>query len=77
MSITTMNDHVPDKIRRIIQEKGLKQNAVAEWAGIGTQAFSEMLNGRRLIKVKDIIPISSALGVTPNDLFDTDTDRPA
>lgn len=72
MSIAAMNNRVPDRIKQIIREKGLKQNAVAEWAGIGKQAFSEMLNGRRLIKLKDITPIANALGVTPNDLFDTD-----
>nr|DAH53147.1 MAG TPA: structural protein [Caudoviricetes sp.] len=28
-----------------------------------------MLNGRRLIKLCDVVAIAEALGVTPNDLF--------
>ena len=70
MGIKTSNGNVPARINQIISEKGLKKHAVAEWAGIKKQAFSEMLTGRRIIKAKDIIGISIALKVTPNDLFE-------
>lgn len=67
--IQTANASVPDNIRRIIAERGIKQCAVAARAGIDVQAFSNMLTGHRLIKASDIASISDALGVTPNDLF--------
>ena len=54
---------------KIIKEKGMKQCAVAERVGVTNQMFSDMLNGRRLIKPCDIVAISKALDVTPNDLF--------
>ena len=33
------------------------------------QALSDMLNGRKIIKIADVIRLSEALGVSPNDLF--------
>ena len=54
---------------RIITELDRKQQAVAKKAGIKPQAFSDMLNGRKLIKLCDVTNIADALGVTPNDLY--------
>lgn len=71
MSISDYNRVVPENISRLISERGLKQNAVAEWAGYSKQQFSCMLNGKRIIKPNDIIAISSALGVNVNELFET------
>ena len=68
-NISYMNASVPKCILRIINEKGMKQCAVAERVGVSKQMFSDMLNGRRLIKPSDIVAISKALDVTPNDLF--------
>lgn len=56
-------------IRRIINYKGFKQNAVANRAGFNQKEFSNMLNGRKLIKAEYIPCISKALEVEPNDLF--------
>ncbi len=56
-------------IKRVIFEKGLKKQAVAERMGITPQQFSDMLNKRRTIKYTDIVPICDALGITPNDLY--------
>lgn len=60
---------VADNIRKIIDEKGYKQSAVAERAGISKQTFSNMLNGRKIIDEHAISGISRALGIKPNDLF--------
>lgn len=77
MRIATLNAAVPKAINRIIEDRGLKRCAVAERAGMSAQAFSDIMNGRRLIKVCDLIAVASALGVTPNDLFGIDTtDQP-
>lgn len=74
MSIATMNATVPIAVNRIIGERGLKQGAVAERAGMSNQMLSDMLNGRRLIKARDVLALAKALDVTPNDLFYRDTE---
>ena len=74
MSIKNNNRPVADNVARIIAELGLKQRAVAEKAGFEAQAFSDMLNGRRLIKLCDVVLIAEALGVTPNDLYGIEED---
>lgn len=55
--------------RAIISKHGYKHKAIAEKAGYSVQQFSGMLNGRKLITWEDIMRISDALGVTPNELF--------
>ncbi|KAF5063585.1 hypothetical protein DSECCO2_293050 [anaerobic digester metagenome] len=69
MNVKENNATIPQNIFRIIKETGMKQCAVAEKAGYTKQQFNDMLNGRRVIKAKDILALSHALGVSPNDLF--------
>lgn len=69
MSIADCNAAVPHNLSRIIKERGLKQSAVARWAGYSDQQFTDMLNGRKLIKPCDAMAIASALGVDVGDLF--------
>ena len=72
------NAMVPENIIRLIDERGLKQRAVAAKAGYRPQQFNDMLNGRRIIKVIDMLAIANALGVTPNILYglEADSQRP-
>lgn len=57
-------------IRRIIEEKGMKQGVVAERSGFTPQEFSNILNDRRkLLRVEHIPKVAKALGVTPDALF--------
>lgn len=56
-------------IKRIIQEKGLKQKSVAVKAGFTDQQFSNLLNGRKIFSAYDVLRIANALDVTPNELF--------
>lgn len=58
-----------DNIRRLINERGMKQVAVAERAGFTGQEFSNLLNGRKALAAVYIPKIAGALGVTCNDLF--------
>lgn len=53
----------------IIKDRGLKKKCVAEKAGYSRQQFSNLLNGRKVFKVDDVLRIANALEVTPNDLF--------
>ena len=76
LDIQTSNSIVANRVREIIKEKGLTQTAIAEKAGFSTQEFSDMLNGRRLMRAVDIASIISALrgvGVDANYLFMVDS----
>ncbi len=76
MSISECNATVPQNLARIIKERGLKQSAVAQWAGYSGQQLTDMLNGRKIIKPCDILMISNAIGINVGDLF-TDTGQPS
>lgn len=62
-------DFLVENIKTIIRNQKLKQYAVAEKAGFNEQDFSNMLNGRKLLKAEYIGRIALALNVTPNDIF--------
>ena len=57
------------QIRNIINEKGLKQGAVARKAGFSDSQFSALLLGRKLFRAEYVPRVAFALGVMPNDLF--------
>lgn len=69
MNVSSYNAMLPANISKVIRSKGLKNNAVAKKAGFSSQQFSDMLNGRKIIKPCDIIAISFALGIDVDDLF--------
>lgn len=69
MSIAEDNTPIPHNLSRIIKDRGLKKNAVAQWAGFTSQQFTDMLNGRKLIKPCDAAALANALGVNVGDLF--------
>ena len=60
---------IAENTRRIINERGLKQCAVARKAGYKGKTFYNLLSGRKVITDKDIQAIAKALEVTPNELF--------
>lgn len=64
-----MNSIVAPNVKRIIREQCLKQAAIAEKAGYKVNAFSAMMNGRKVIKDTDIVRIANALKVDANELF--------
>ncbi len=57
-------------IKQIISAKGMKQCVVAERAGFSEAELSNMLNGRKLLRIEHIPRIANALGIEPNDLFE-------
>lgn len=69
--------YIIDNIRKLINERGMKQVAVAERAGFTGQEFSNLLNGRKALAAVYIPKIAAALDVTCNDLFDTNQNLPA
>lgn len=60
---------VASNVRKILDTRGLKQKVVAQKAGYTEQQFSNLLCGRKVIETKDVVRISIALDVTPNDLY--------
>ena len=56
-------------IRSLIENKGLKQKAVAEKCGYSEQAFSALMTQRKRLTLDDLVTISSALDVSLNDLI--------
>lgn len=58
-----------DMIYKIIDEKCLKQSAVARAAGYEPKKFNDLLRGRKRMTSDDVVPICKALGITPNELF--------
>lgn len=57
-----------EMIYKIIDEKCLKQSAVARAAGYDPKKFNALLRGRKKMTSEDVVPICKALGVTPNEL---------
>ena len=70
MRIANFNSPAAENIAKIIKDKGLKQVYVAKEAGYTPQEFSDMLNGRKLIKVCDIPRIAKVLGVSSDDIYE-------
>lgn len=56
------------KVRTYIDQKGMKQIAVAEKAGISKVTFNAMMNGHRTMYADDLRAICLALNVSP-ELF--------
>ena len=63
-------DPIAVAIKSIIKEKGLLQKTVAKKAGFTELQFSDMMNDRKIIKSCDLYPISTALGVSIQDIYD-------
>ena len=63
------NDALIETIKKIIEDKGIKQCKVASSVGMSSSEFSRLLAGKKIIRACYIPSIASALGVTPNDIF--------
>lgn len=69
MDIKQLNAPVAENVKRIIAESGIKQLAVAKRIGCTPQELTDMIYGRRIIKINDVPKISAALGVEIGTLF--------
>lgn len=57
-------------IERCIQRKQLLKKRVAADAGFSEQMFSDMLNGRKIIRAEYMPRIARAIGVEISDIYD-------
>lgn len=69
MSIANYNYPADKNIIELIDKKGLKKKSVAEKAGYSEQMLSDMLNGRKIIRISDLKRLKKALDVSYNDIF--------
>ena len=69
MNIKEMNYPFDVGVLNSIKRKGIKQAYVADKAGYTRQELNDMLNGRRLIKARDVLNLSLALGITADDIY--------
>lgn len=60
---------ITENVNRIIQDKGLNPDDIARMVGITVKNFRQMLDGRKALPTRYIIPLCNALQVTPNELF--------
>ena len=67
--IAEYNNPVAGNISELIESLGFKQKAIAEKAGMTPQVLTEILNGRRILKMCEVQPIANALGVGVDALF--------
>lgn len=59
---------VGERIKAYLSEQGLKQNKIAEKAGISNDKFNLSMNGKRKIPLDEYAKICNVLGV-PADVF--------
>ena len=59
---------VYEKVRKYIDDHGMKQVAIAEKAGISKTTFNAIMNGKRTMYADDLRAICLALNVSP-ELF--------
>lgn len=69
MDIRQLNSPVAENVKRIISESGMKQHVIATRIGYTSQELTDMIYGRRIIKINDVPKISAALGVDIGTLF--------
>ena len=63
---------IVDRITKIMQDKKMKQSAVARAAGLSPKEFCDLLHGRRVFRVQYVSSICESLGVDVNELFASD-----
>lgn len=64
-----MDNLVSIGIKQNMVAKRMYQKEVAERAGFTEQQFSDMLNGRKVIRAEYLPAIAKAIGVNVGDLF--------
>lgn len=55
-----------ERLRKIIEERGLKQSYIAQIVGISCDRVSKILNGNRKMLADEFLLICTALNIDPN-----------
>ena len=59
-----------EKVRRYIDEHGIRQAFVAQKCGISVTTFNAIMNGRRKMYAEDLRAICYALEVSPEEFIE-------
>lgn len=62
--------YIYERVRAYIDDNGFKQNSVASKAGIPTNTFNAILNGKRTMYADDLEAICRALSVSANKFIE-------
>lgn len=68
-SIAESNAPVPMNIERIVAKRGLFKSYVAKKAGLTPANLSDILGGRRVVRMSEVADIARALDVEISELF--------
>lgn len=60
---------VKNRLKEILDERGLKQNWLAERAGVTKQTMSNLINNRFSVSLESAMRIAKALDLTIEDIF--------
>ena len=69
LTIAEANQPFAESISEAIRSKGMKQISVAKQAGLTGQQFSDMLNGRKLIRICDAVKLCQVVEVSFDDMI--------
>jgi lambda repressor-like predicted transcriptional regulator len=67
--IQAEEEHFADKVRVCMADKGITQEMLAQKAGIGQPAVSNILNRRCRPQRRTVMKFAQSLGVSPQDLW--------
>lgn len=67
MNVVTAN------VKKLIATRGIKQKYIAQKMGLSEPEFSNIMNGRKILKPEIVPLLCDALDVTPNELFGYNT----
>ena len=65
----TPDSIVAANLRRVLDDRGIKHHKAAEKCGYPEKRFSDMLNGRKIIRDTDVCRISVGLQIPYEELF--------
>lgn len=60
---------VYEKIKKYMEENGVKQNYLSKKSGIPENTLSMILNGKRKLYADEMVLIIDALNATPNEII--------
>ena len=63
------------RLKEIITDRGIKYTTIAAKTGISVDALSKAFRGKRRMSADEMISICNAVGVTPNELLEEETNN--
>lgn len=69
IQVLTVYEDIISNLKEIIKRKKLKKGAVAAKLGLSSQQFSDILHGRKLLRIEDVPLMAKALDVGIADIF--------